>query len=69
METTETPKSSISLGDLQSFVNLIDICSKRGAFGGEELSSVGALRDKLKTFLNDHTPSEPTEQATETVTE
>lgn len=33
--------------DLQSIVNLIDIVSTRGAFRGEELLAVGALRDKL----------------------
>jgi len=62
METdkpNETPKPSLSLGDLQATINLIDVCSKRGAFHGEELSSVGALRDKIKTFLDSHTPPEP----------
>jgi hypothetical protein len=62
----ETPKTELSLGDLQATINLIDICSKRGAFSGEELSSVGALRDKIKTFLTENTPKKEPDPIIET---
>ena len=64
-KSNQTPKPSLSLGDLQATINIIDVCSKRGAFAGEELSSVGALRDKIKTFLDSHTPPPEPDKAPE----
>ena len=42
---------SISLNDLQLLLNVVDLATERGGFRGPELSQVGALRDKLSTFL------------------
>lgn len=42
---------SISLNDLQLLLNIVDLASKRGAFGGSELTQVGAIFDKLSAFL------------------
>jgi hypothetical protein len=42
---------SISLNDLQLLANIVDLASGRGAFRGAELSQVGAVFDKLQTFL------------------
>lgn len=42
---------SISLNDLQVLLSVVDLASKRGAFQGSELSQVGAIFDKLNTFL------------------
>jgi hypothetical protein len=36
----------ITLGDLKSVVDVIDVCSKRGAFEGQELKFIGELRTK-----------------------
>ena len=47
---TESPES-ISLNDLQVILQIVDAAAERGAFKGEELSSVGAVRDKLSAFL------------------
>lgn len=47
----------LSLGDIQTFVSIIDICSKRGAFEGAELESVGALRGKVVKFLEASAPA------------
>ncbi len=41
----------ISLGDLSVAVEIIDVVTKRGAFNGEELHSVGALRNKFVEFI------------------
>lgn len=43
---------SISLNDLQVLANIVDLASQRGAFRGNELTQVGAVFDKLSTFLN-----------------
>lgn len=41
----------LTLNDIAAAVQIIDIVSARGAFRGEELSQVGALRDKYAAFL------------------
>ena len=47
----DTPVESISLQDLQVLSNIVDLATQRGAFRGNELSQVGAVFDKLTTFL------------------
>lgn len=42
---------SISLVDLNSLAQIIDLASSRGAFRGNELEPVGALFNKLTRFL------------------
>lgn len=42
---------SISLNDLQVLGQIVDLASQRGAFRGAELTSVGAIYDKLTAFL------------------
>ena len=37
--------------DLANIINIIEVCSKRGAFQAEEMSGVGKLYDKLKASL------------------
>lgn len=43
--------TSITLNDMITMVNIIDACSERGSFKGNELVSVGTLREKLATFV------------------
>lgn len=43
---------SISLGDLQTLLQIVDLASGRGAFRGAELTQVGAIFDKLNAFLS-----------------
>ena len=47
----------LSLADIQTFVSIIDICSKRGAFEGAELEAIGALRGKTVKFLEASQPA------------
>ena len=42
---------SISLQDLQTLLQIVDLSSQRGAFRGAELTQVGVIFDKLNTFL------------------
>ena len=37
----------ITVQDLAGLVSIIDVCSQRGAFRGEELSGVGRVREIL----------------------
>lgn len=57
-EKQETPNIDINLGDFNAVIRIIDVASKRGAFEGAELSSVGSVRDKLSAFVEHHTPKE-----------
>jgi len=36
----------LGLNDLAAVIQIIDVCSKRGAFEGPELASVGQVRDE-----------------------
>jgi hypothetical protein len=55
-EQTETQSPQISLNDLAAAVQIIDVCSKRGAFEGTELESVGAVRGRIAAFVQANTP-------------
>lgn len=48
----------ITLVDLQNTLRIIDVAAERGAFKGNELTSVGGVRDKLDTFLTAVLPKE-----------
>ena len=47
----------ISLQDIATVVQMIDVTSRRGAFEGNELQGVGGLRNKLETFLRQNAPA------------
>ena len=53
-DTTEESNvpESISLQDLQVLLQIVDLASSRGAFRGAELTQVGAIFDKLNSFLS-----------------
>ena len=53
---------SLGIGDLASVVQIIDVCSQRGAFQGSELEAVGALRGRIQQFVKANTPDEEDEQ-------
>ena len=48
----------LSLQDLATVVQIIDICSKRGGFEGPELEAVGGLRNRVVAFVNSSAPKE-----------
>jgi uncharacterized protein YggE len=41
----------ITIADLDTIKNIIDLACTRGAFRGSEISQVGAVYDKLSVFL------------------
>lgn len=59
----------ISLNDLQVIINIIDVCTKRGAFEGGELALVGGTREKLAAFVKANVPATTEETAPELETE
>jgi hypothetical protein len=58
----------LSLNDFALVVNIIDVCTERGAFKGNELSPIGQLREKFVAFIKANTPEEA-EVAEETAEE
>jgi hypothetical protein len=54
-------ETNITINDVIMMVNIIDACSERGAFKGNELASVGTLRDKLANFARANKPADETE--------
>lgn len=66
--TTEAPQ--LGLGDLAAIIQIIDVCSKRGAFEGSELESVGQVRGRIAAFVQANAPAkEEGEEAAEEATE
>jgi len=66
-EDKEVPKEvpQMGLNDIRACVSIIDICTKRGVFNGEELADVGTLRNKLAEFVNANIQSDEVEDAGE----
>jgi hypothetical protein len=44
--------TQITVADLDALRTIVDIAAQRGAFRGAELTQVGAVYDKLTTFLD-----------------
>jgi len=48
----------LNIGDLFSVIKIIDACSERGAFKGNEMASVGAVRERIAAFAEANQPVE-----------
>lgn len=51
---TEAPAADgnqLTIADLQALASVIDIAVRRGTFGAGEVTEVGAIFDKLSSFL------------------
>lgn len=55
-QATEAAAPQLSLADLNGAVQVIDLATARGAIRGEELTAVGALRDRYVAFLKAAAP-------------
>ena len=61
-----TPEDVVlNVQDIINVVKIIDVVSGRGAVKGDELSSVGSVRDRLVAFVNANTPQPPAEEDVE----
>lgn len=47
----ESQQSALSLNDLQNAAQIIDVAVSRGAFRASEAAQVGAVYNKLTTFI------------------
>ena len=63
--TTGAELPQITAGDLATMVRIIDAGSQRGTFKGEEMETVGALRNKLATVVNALAPKTEETDGTE----
>ena len=57
----DTSLPTIEINDIASVVQLIDVCSTRGAFRGEELLIVGAMRTKFAEIVKSQQAPAPAE--------
>ena len=48
----EDPNSTFQVNDLRLVLNVIEVCSQRGAFKANELAVVGTLFNKISGFLD-----------------
>lgn len=47
---------NLSLQDIATVVQLIDVVSRRGGIEGRELAGIGMLRNKFEMFLQQNAP-------------
>lgn len=46
----------LTVQDLAGVISIIDVCSQRGGFRGEELSGVGGIREKFLAEVQEQQP-------------
>jgi hypothetical protein len=51
-EQQVTPQPELSITDLQNLRAIVDTAIRRGTFSGSEISSVGAVYDRVNNFIN-----------------
>lgn len=67
MENNMTEENiQIGVADLEAVVQIIDACSQRGAFKGDELASVGSVRNRIDAFVKANKPAQPADESNET---
>ena len=49
---------NISIQDIAGVISIIDVCSQRGAFRGEELAGVGRLRESFLAEVREQQPDQ-----------
>jgi hypothetical protein len=58
---TDKTAPQLNLNDFMTVVNIIDVCTERGAFKGSELLTIGTLREKFSAFVKANTPQQSQE--------
>ena len=68
VETTqneeEQTEPQISFNQIAAVTEIIDLCSTRGSFKGQELEAVGQIRNAFASFVSFHAPKEEEEKPT-----
>lgn len=58
-------ETSLTINDLSTVVNIIDVCVTRGAFKGQEMLEIGQLREKFVAVVTANKPVTEEEKAGE----
>ena len=48
----------LKIHDLANVLNLIDVAAKQGLFGGDQLTAIGAMRERFELELKEQAPAE-----------
>ena len=48
----------LEIHDLANALNLIDVAAKQGLFGGDQLTAIGAMRERFNNELKEQAPAE-----------
>ncbi len=64
MSEQEQEKINLSLQDIATVVQMIDVVSRRGGIAGNELAGIGMLRNKFEMFLQQNAPQGEAPQGT-----
>ena len=56
MSEQEQAPVQLSLQDIATVVQMIDVVSRRGGIEGRELAGIGMLRNKFELFLQQNAP-------------
>ena len=62
-ETPQEIENSITINDLVLLRNIVSVASRRGAFSAEEFSDIGAVYNKIDTFLKANLKKPESEEA------
>lgn len=65
VEEQAQPSVELTVVDLQNIRSVIDVASRRGAFGAAEMAAVGGVFNKLDAFLNAVAPQQSAEAPAE----
>jgi hypothetical protein len=52
MENQTQPPAQLTITDMASVLNIIDVACARGAFRANEMSALGPVYDRLKMFVD-----------------
>tara|TARA_Y100000589_G_C27032883_1_gene579782 strand:- start:384 stop:641 length:258 start_codon:yes stop_codon:yes gene_type:complete len=66
-EVVQTPENSITINDLVMLRNIVNVASRRGAFSAEEFTDIGAVYNKIDTFLKANLKKPEGEEETSSV--
>jgi hypothetical protein len=49
---------TVTINDIATMVQLIDVVTRRGGLQGNEIASVGMLRNKLEAYVQQNSPQQ-----------
>jgi hypothetical protein len=55
---TTDQNTGLTLSDFAAVINIIDVCTERGAFKGNELLTIGTIRERFAAFVKTNAPQD-----------